>query len=73
MAADGSEWRQQSLEGIFLPRHPVAQRCFQVALSRAEDVVSRTAEALKIIPCVAAGVHTHGFGARRVITVNGGS
>ena len=43
-----------------------------MALSHTEDVVSRTAEALKITPSVALGVHSHGLGACRVVTVNKG-
>lgn len=46
--------------------------CFQVALSHTEDVVSRTAEALKIIPCAAFSVQSHGLGGCRVITLTGG-
>lgn len=44
-----------------------------MALSHTEDVVSRMAEALKVIPSVALGVQSHGLGACRVITVNRGS
>lgn len=72
----GCRWQQAEAAepgGAFLPLYPVAQRCFQVALSHTEDVVSRKAEALKIIPSVALSVHSHRLGACRVITVNGGS
>lgn len=55
------------------PLHLVAQRCFQAALGQTEDVVSHTAEALKIPPSVALSAHGHGLEAYRVITVNGGS
>lgn len=65
VGTDGIKQRQRSMRAV----SSTPPGCFQVALSHTEDVVSRTAEALKITPCATLSVQSHGLGGCRVITL----